>query len=539
MKGKVKRISSFILASALTIGLFSGCGKTDTSTAEGSAGTAAADSSAAASATAEGTKIDTSKQVQLQFYMIGDAPKDLDEINGKINEMTKKDLNATVKFNFTSWTDFGQKYNLVISSGQPVDLIYSASWLGYFKLANQGAFLPLDDLLPQYASDLYNFVPKDYWEQVKANGKIYTMPSTYKEYINNGFLYRKDLQKKYNLPEPNSIENVEAYLDGMKKNEPSQLLTNEIVFTGTSPDSFSAFEILSMKYKWVYFGTPYGLTADYDTPSDLKPYWGSPEFTEDMKMFKRWADKGFWSKSALSAKTDETAFANGKIIASMATVSASKYGDTLLKVKAAHPDWEVGYIQYPMVSGVAYTAHPAQNGFSIPASSENPERALMFYQKLVLDKNYNLLSQYGIEGKHYTVEDEHYVPVGDPAKSGFPREGLLGWAWRNPEFMLFDKSSDAVNEVFAKDAEIADKTAYKGTNIFDGFAEDFTSYQSERAALGTVMTQYLAPIEAGLVPDVEKAIATFMQKAKAAGLDKIQAEYTKQWKAYCAEHNYK
>ena len=54
----------------------------------------------------------------------------------------------------------------------------------------------------------------------------------------------------------------------------------------------------------------------------------------------------------------------------------------------------------------------------------------------------------------------------------------------------------------------------------------------------TVLTQYLAPIEAGLVPDVDAAIKTFMEKAKAAGLDKIQAEYTKQWKAYCAEYKY-
>ena len=50
--------------------------------------------------------------------MLGDAPKDLPVIEAEINKMAEADLNATVKFNFTTWTDWDQKYKLLLSSGQ-------------------------------------------------------------------------------------------------------------------------------------------------------------------------------------------------------------------------------------------------------------------------------------------------------------------------------------------------------------------------------------------------------------------------------------
>lgn len=535
MKKVSVRISCLIVTVMLLCSAMAGCG----STAKQTGGDTAKTPEATTTDTAGDAKAKDLKPVELQFYMVGDAPKDLQDVSDKLNELSKKDLNCTVKFNYTSWTDFSQKYNLLISTGQPIDLIYTAAWLDYSKLAKKGAFKILDELLPRYAPELYKFVPENYWNQVKVDGKIYTVPGTWKEYVTDGFQYRKDLQEKFGLPEPNTLENVEKYLEGVKKNLPGQIITMEYPQPGPGSWSFSALEILSMKYKWVNFGTPYGLVADYDDPSNLKVYWGSPEFIEDMKMFKRWADKGFWSRSALSAKADMTAFDTGKVVAVIQGQNPSKFSASVTKLETSMPGTKVGYIPYPAVNGIAQAAHATQNGYAIPSSAQNPERALMFYQKLVLDKTYNQLSEYGIKDKHYTEKDGYYEPVGDPTTSGFAREGMNGWAWRNTGYMLYPKSYDTVKTIFADLDKIAEKTKFKGINIFDGFGEDYTSYQSERAALGTVLTQYLAPLEAGLVPDVEAATKTFMEKAKASGLEKIQTEYIKQWKAYCNTYNYK
>ncbi|CAK4830271.1 unnamed protein product [Aphanomyces euteiches] len=523
------------MAFTLAITLLAGCSssKKDESTAP--AATAAATSAPAVATKAPAPDatdapkagLDLSKKVELQFYMLGGAPKDLPIIEAKINELTLKDLNATVKFNFTTWTDWDQKYRLLLSTGQAVDLIFTAEWTQYQTYAKKGAFLPLDELLPVAAPNLYKFVPKEMWDAVKIDGKIFTVPATYKEYVTTGFVYREDLRKKFNLPVPTSLETFEAYLDGIKKNVPG------LTPLGVNSDVKGAIsdQIMNLTDDPAGGSIPYGVGIKYKTPSEVTSYWGSAAHLADLQLYKRWADKGFWSKNVLNLK-DTDLLVNGKAAALIGD-NPTRFNDQKIRMAAAHPDWELAYYPAPLIKGHAEPNHPMHNGFAIPKSSKNAERALAFYEKLVTDKAYNQLTEYGIEGTNYTVDNGYYKMIGDSTSNGFPREAMQGWAWRNPEFMLFDQGYDGVEEIFKKLDEI------QTPDIFTGFAEDYTSYQAERAALEQVEKQYLFPLIAGLVPDVEAGLKTFMDKAKTAGLDKIQAEYKKQWLQYLSESGIK
>ena len=75
-------------------------------------------------------------------------------------------------------------------------------------------------------------------------------------------------------------------------------------------------------------------------------------------------------------------------------------------------------------------------------------------------------------------------------------------------------------------------------NIWDGFTEDYTEYSAERAAVGNVLRQYLAPLQAGLVSDVDAAVEEFRAKVNDAGLDACREGFLEQWADYCAEYNY-
>jgi putative aldouronate transport system substrate-binding protein len=92
--------------------------------------------------------------------------------------------------------------------------------------------------------------------------------------------------------------------------------------------------------------------------------------------------------------------------------------------------------------------------------------------------------------------------------------------------------------MFDKYAAMGAKTKFPNVNIYDGFSENYEAYSAERSAVSNVMRQYLAPLEAGLVDDVDAAVEEFRNKMTEAGLDKCREEYTKQWKEYCAEYNY-
>ncbi|AFC33577.1 family 1 extracellular solute-binding protein [Paenibacillus mucilaginosus 3016] len=525
-----KKLGFTVLSAALAVSALAGCsGGTDNAGKPAGTGGAKEASAPASGSGGTGSGLDTSKKVELQFYMLGDAPKDLPVIQAEINKLAEKDLNATVKFNYTSWTDWDQKYKLLLSSGQQVDLIFTADWTQYQSYAKKGAFQPLDELLPKAAPKLNGFVPKDMWEAVKIDGKIYTVPATYKEYVTNGFVYREDLRAKYNLPKPTSIETYEAYLDGIKKNEPDMLP----LASTSNPVSSLSDPFRELTRDPVGGPLPYGIGIKYSQPGEAYSYWGSPEHLEELQTMKRWMDKGFFPKNVLNNKDTLTDQLTSGKAASIFGDNPTRFNDSVIKIASTHPDWKLEYYPFPLSRGFATPVHPIHNGFAIPKSSKNAERALAFYEKLVTDKQYNLLTQYGIEGKNYTVENGYYKMVGDKNSNGFGREAMNGWAWRNPEYMLFDKGYDNVKKIFSELDKI------QKPDIFTGFAEDYTSYQAEKAALEQVTKQYLYPLQAGLLPDVETGLKTFLEKAKQAGLDKVQGEYKKQWAQYVKDKGIK
>lgn len=523
MTNKAGKRMYILLSMVLTVGLLAGCGGKNSNNSANENGNTKDTESAAPKG------IDTSKKVELQVYMLGDAPKDMAVVEAEINKMAEEDLNTTVKFNYTTWTDWDQKYKLLLSTGQSIDLIYTADWTQYSAYAKRGAFMELDDLLLKAAPELQKFVPQDMWEAVKVDGKIYTVPSTYKEYVSGGFVYREDLRKKYNLPVPKDLATFEEYMAGIKQNESGmQPAAFNSDVKGNLHDPYTA--LLSM-----VGALPYGVGIKQADPTNVYSYWGSEEHKQELLTMRRWQENGYIQKNVLNSKdTSQDPIIAGKA-ASQFTDNPTRYNDTLTKVKAAHPDWDLGYTPFAETLGYATPVHPIHNGFAVPKNSKNPERALAFYEKLVLDKRYNQLTEYGFEGKNYSVEDGYYKMIGDAQSNGFAREAMNGWAWRNPEFMLFEKSYDNVKKIFDE----LDKV--QTPDLFLGFAEDYSTYQAERAALEQVEKQYLYPLQAGLVKDVdvEEGLAIFMQKAKQAGLEKIQAEYTKQWQAYVQEQGIK
>lgn len=60
--------------------------------------------------------------------------------------------------------------------------------------------------------------------------------------------------------------------------------------------------------------------------------------------------------------------------------------------------------------------------------------------------------------------------------------------------------------------------------------------QAELAAVNQVMQQYGAPINVGLVDDVDAAIAEYRAKLTTAGVEKLVDAIREQTVAYCEQH---
>ena len=551
---KAKKLLSILLVFAMMLTL-AGCGgksaaeSMDQAPAEAPAekedaaaeDTKTEDAAAEETAAAEPAELDTSERVDLVFYVMGDAPVDEAVVEDALNEILLEKLNATIDFQFATWTDFQQKYSLELTAGS-ADLIYIANWLNYGQLATSGAFEELDGLLDTVAPTLRDTVGQTNLDMCRVQGKIYAIPCSWPEYTCNGIKYREDLREKYNLPVPDSIENFEAYMSGIQENMPEQgLLT---VTTEESQGLLTAFDaawVFNLKYPWVNAnGLPYGLAANYDTPSDVYDYWYSDDFVDDMKIMKKWADLGFWSKSALSDTNDSEAYKTGLCVAEIAGQNPNKQITAISDFEKEHPDWKSEYLAYGEVTNTIYPGHATQNGTSIVRGCKNPERALAVLQLLMTDQEVNNLVQYGIEGTHYEIDaDGIYTNLDTGTPQKFPYEGFNTWALRNGDYKLPQKTDVVLNEMFDKYEEEGSKTKFPNVNIYNGFSENYDAYQAERTAVSNVMKQYLAPLQAGLVDDVDAAVEEFRQKMTDAGVEVCRDGFKEQWAAYCDEYGYK
>jgi putative aldouronate transport system substrate-binding protein len=477
--------------------------------------------------------LDTAKRVEIRFCMLGDPPKDLPLIQAEVNKMAVKELNATVKYEYIPWEGWDKKYEELLDSGQAIDLVFTSDWTRYQYFAKRGAFMPLDGMVEKASPELAAFVPKEYWDAVRIGGKIYTIPATWKEYITEGIVYREDLRKKYRLPKPEGLAGMEAYFDGIRKYEPDM---QPIGQTSGFPMMGQPILLRYPGKDWapVYGHGGYGFWYDYAAPSKLTNYFESPEFRKDARLFKRWADKGFWSKDALTVGSPAGSMDSGRVAALVDGQNAVKFATLVSRTKTPHPNWEFAYIPYVEATGLVHPVHPIHNGFAVPRNAKNPERAIALYAKMVLDKRYNYLTEYGIEGRNYDVgPDGHYRMIGDAATNGFPREAMNGWAWRNPRIQLFDTSFDIPFKMFKEWDKIATP------NINDGFAEDASAYKAEAGAYRQAFLRYGLPIYYGLAGDPDEAVDKLLAELKAIGWDRIKVEYARQWLEYCKEHGLK
>lgn len=545
-----KKLLSLLLAGIMTVSL-AACGDTNAANQpSGSAPSSAEQGDVESTGGADdesgadtSTAIDTSERVDLVFYVMGNAPKDEAMVEDAINEILLDKVNATVDFQFSTWTDYNQKYSMTLTS-QAADLIYIANWLKYGQLAKSGAFLELDEMLDTVAPALKELVGEEKLNMCSVDGAVYAIPSAWSEYTCPGLNYREDLRVLYDLPVPDSLENMEAYFDGILANDPNQgilALTADSV-TGNLQIGFPAAAVLNIKYPWVTNnGLPYGLAANYDTPNDVYDYWFSDDFVEDAKMFKRWADKGYWSRSALSDSNNDESYKNGLCVAQVSGMNPSKQAGNVTSFESAGDGWLSDYIAYGEVTGVIYPGHATQNGTSIVRGCKNPERALMVLELLMCDQELNNLVQAGIEGVHYEITEdgfyENLTPAGEDQP--FPYEGFSTWNLRNGDYRLQTQNDVLLQDMFDKYETLGAQTKFPNTDIYSGFTEDYSAYQTERAAVSNVISQYLAPIQAGLVSDPEAAVEEFRAKVTEAGIQACQDGFEEQWHAYCEEYGYK
>lgn len=482
--------------------------------------------------TADSSKIDTSKHVTVNMTVLGDPPSSGSDqtVLAELNKKLTAKINATIKQNWIEWADYETKYNLLLASGQQLDLVFSSNtWLDLDKNVQKGSFLPLDDLLPQYAPDTWKNTAKEEWAQCTFNGKIYCLPENkFTQYSTPLMVYRKDWAKQFGIPDGDitSIAQVEQYWQGIKDNMKG-------VIPYAAQGGSTSNELYSMYFRQMtqcvdgagdtgYFTAI--LEKSIEDPYTAINVIDQPWFLDFAKLCKKWGDADYWTKDVMNNTSDtQTSMLAGK--SGTWTCNAPNYYPFVTKMKQENPDAEVGafFFDGPPRNMIVKDV-VTQDCCSVGANSENPERALMAYDLLAYDKEINQLSQYGIEGKQYTLDkDGRRVNV-----KGNDYAWDM-WSTRNDSFNI--PSVDDWTGIPETNAMLK---KWVVENPWDTFHFDPSSVSSQMNALTNVCAKYGPAIQYGKAGDPTQAVQTFRTALKQAGIDSYLAELNKQLAAYKA-----
>lgn len=460
--------------------------------------------------------IDTSKEVEVVMYVLGDRPAGQDIVDENINRILKEKLNCTLKINWIGWAEYTNKYPLLFSSGEAFDMIYvSDTWLNFSSYARKGAFMSLNDLWEKYAPNNYAKQSDSAIAEATLDGNIYAIPSLRATYNAYGPLYRTDILEDADWDGViETFDDVEEYGDLVKEYAP-ELEVLDIYSKGSNWDD------MWMGQQGYINIDPYGLLW-YD-PTEENPklftYYEEDTIMDFLETMARWNEKGFFSKSAL-ADTDSTKFVNGK--AAMTIDNPDTYSTDY----AEHPDWNIGYAN--MRKSIKHLPY-MQDGMAISSTSKNPERALAIWDLLVTDQEFYDAFNYGVLDTTYTLNDAGQFKITDPdlyAQTGMFSAKVMEY-YRNVDGA--PENLDSLYDEWEKQIA-ADNSAER----FSGFVLDYTPVETEYATCQNIYQQYWKPLELGYT-EAESGLDEYKKMMEIGGIEKLREEWQAQLDAYLAD----
>lgn len=464
------------------------------------------------------------KPAELIWYGNG-SPTDNERVVEQMNAILQERYNTTLKPYYIGWNDWQSQYNLLLTSGETIDLIYVNSYI-YSRYAPSGAFLDLTELFPALMPQTAAYFSAEDLNEFAVDGRIYGVPSSMRSYIPYGIFYRSDLLEKYDLAPIDSMETFEAYMDAIAANEKDML-----PYQGDPSQPFlrmfrayTGFELVAGDH------TSVANIVDYDDPNSITAYPFTEEYLAWAHRMKDYADRGYWSSNALSStlSTFDTVQVGTSAISIENPDGVAKLVTTIAPV---NPSFAFDYWCFSDLAGYALPNTVLHDAFAIPVTSKNAERTLTVVEAIKTDSDLFDLWMYGIKGYHYDVAEDGRILT--PAAGQDPSVSFNGssltWFMRVESLMRRN-----VNEWEGLPA-LQERIRAKGIrNQYGAVTLDYADVQPELAAVNQVMQQYGLPIEVGLVADVDAAVAEYRQKLTEAGVDKLVASIRDQVMAYRA-----
>ena len=267
----------------------------------------------------------------------------------------------------------------------------------------------------------------------------------YTQWINHGFIYRKDLAKEAGIEKISSWNDLDRYFRYVKLAYPQMIPWDS---DGKNVIPTLGYLMSKQEYIPIYELSTYGIWGAYsDNMKEIvSPYYEGDEFIEYARLMKSWNDLGVWREDFDLSGDNNEEFFNG--VASVVQ-HHTQYFFTDIKptMEVMLPESDADFFWFGSENGNLLKTSILHGAMAVYKGSENPERALMVYDILRNDPKCYRLLRYGIEGTQYTVNQQGMMEK--PSGYNSERDSfVLNFWWGRRDDLEIQDSSYSWNDYY-------------------------------------------------------------------------------------------
>lgn len=516
MLRKNAKVLSLILAVVLALSMILvGCGSskapevgTDTKTSDSSAVDTVA-------------KTSELEPYEISWFFPNGAQADVALVAEEMSKITKEKINATLKLTILDWGSYAQNMQIKLASAEAMDLVWTdGGTLPYLPLVTRGAFLEItDDMLKQYGPNIIKGVPESAWPAAKVSGKLYAIINTQVLGRTPGILFQKKYVDQFglDLTKVTKLEDLTSFYEKVHASDPS-LVPFEVAQSNSGGIFFNEY---SSTLGIELFGRQ-NPAAVYisDDSTKVMNYFAAPETKEYLKLIHEWYLKGIIKKEAPMLKDVTPDQKSGKTVSIPTVVNPDTAANVSSKLNLKAEEVAPLTLSKTFMN----TASIIATMTGISKTSKDPVRCIMLYNLLYDDQDTKLFNMmnYGIEGKHYTLQGDvaTFVP-----NTGY----MLASGWENGNMFNSYRQSDAQPKWYPVGPDMNNNAT---VSKLLGFNLDTEPVKNEMTQVASVVDEYYGGLFTGAA-DPEVILPKFLEKLKGAGTDKILEETQRQieeWK---------
>ncbi len=452
-------------------------------------------------------------EIVIENLTRGEEMPDLHAVEKAASRITQEKIGCTIRIENVPIADHARRMELNGISENRIDIINTGRTTPFQEMVAKGMLLPLDDLLEEYGPVIRSKA-SDLLPGCTLNGKIYCLPSNLYCSTAAGFLYNREIVERcgITMQEVMTADDLEKIAPVLKEYG-IYLLSH-----GFGDTNLILFGILNPRIIPVdrnNYGN--GVFSD-ETCTTIRNPFTSEEFLEYCRRMRTWRENGWIpSDSLISGKTVVDMFRDQEVFMTWIAVNPI---DRMMQQK--NYSFPIDMFSTSEDSELS-TSQIHSSGWGVCAQSEHPEKAVQLLNLMYDDPELANLLMNGIEGREYVKISDHIIsyPEGVTAETvGYSRRlSIFG------DYMQVYQWYPATEKDYENLLEFS-----KGLQVSHllGYTFDLTPVAAEYNAVTAVLSEYMPPLDCGVIDDVDSAVQNMNEELEKAGISRIIAENQRQ-----------